>query len=137
MVTVSEKSQDAVLKSFSEGRFYLQIPASNKTRLILEEYAAIDRTSGQKAFSGQTLQAEGVPVIRVHAKYSDDSSGTLHILLLRNGSIIQNLTKTIPFTLDYEDFENTNSGKSYYRVIAYSEESPTRLLTNPIFVEHA
>lgn len=135
MVMAPEKSQEAVLNALSAGNFYVIIPNTHQKRLVLGEYAVLDRTSGQKAASGETLRSEGVPILRLNAKFSDASSETLRIVVLRNGSMIQNLTKTVPFTLDYEDWENTNPGKSYYRVIAYSEETPARLLTNPIFVE--
>jgi hypothetical protein len=137
MVAVPEKSRESVLKSISEGRVYLIIPASHERRLILEEFTVSDSLSGQKAGAGETLKSNGNPKIRLQVKFSDDAAGNLQMQLLRSGSIIERFTKTIPFSLEYEDIGNSEPGKSYYRVVAYSEESPDRLLTNPIFVDRA
>lgn len=135
MVWAPEKSREAILKSLSDGKVYLVIPSSHERRVMIDEYAVFDRTSGNKATSGEELQATGVPVVRLNAKFSNDSEGTMEIILLRNGSLLEQWTKTLPFTLDYEDWNNTNPGKSYYRIVAYSEQTPDKLLTNPIFVQ--
>lgn len=134
VVLAPEKSREAVLKSLSEGKLYVVIPSNHEKRLLVDDYAVFDVTSGQKAESGEELKAAGVPVVRLYARFSDNSEGTLQILLIRNGSLIQQWTKTLPFSLDFQDWENTRPGKTYYRVIAYSEQGGDRLLTNPIFV---
>ena len=136
MIVAPEKSRDGVLQSLSEGKLYLVIPASHDKRLLLEEYAVLDVTSGQKVPWAGVIKAQGVPTVRLHAKFSDNSEGSMQIILLRNGFKIEQWTKTVPFTMDYQDWENTAPGNSYYRVLGYSEQTPDRLLTNPIFVEH-
>jgi hypothetical protein len=134
MVIVPKKSKEDILKSIAGGKSYLIIPQNHEKHLILEEFAVFDRTSEKKGEMGKALNIKGIPVIRIKVKYSDGSSGAMQFLLLRNGRKIEHWNKTVPFTLEHEDPENTEPGKSYYRVIAYSEETPDRLLTNPVFV---
>ncbi len=137
MVIVPEKSREAVLNSLAHGQLYLVIPSSHDQHLRLETFRVKDSVSTKTAGLGEELSIEGTPVIQIQTRFSNNivSQNPMQIILIRNGEVVQHWENSVPFELEFSDTGNTAPGKSYYRVLAYSEKQPDRLLTNPIFVQ--
>lgn len=135
MVYAPAVKRNEILSALGKGRLYVTIPASHTERILLDEFSVSSET-GVKAGMGETLPVSGMPLIHLRAHLSEEVARDVKILLLRNGEVITQWNETLPFDLQYQD-RAPRTGKSYYRVVLYSETSPHRMVTNPIFLEHS
>lgn len=134
MVFAEAMTREAILNALASGRLYVIIPARHDRRLLLDRFQVGD-LNGHGANAGETSVISGAPQINLKMSFSDGSSQALEILLIRNGEVIHQWNETAPFDLVFQDHGFPEDRKSYYRVIAYSADSPDRLITNPVFAE--
>ncbi len=125
---------EEILKALASGKLYLIAPSKNGARVVLNEFSVFDPPTAGKVSSGETLKISEPPVIHFSASMSGSEAQKFEIHLVRNGMIIQDWIRTTPFSIEFTD-EEIPRGKSYYRIVAFTQDSPDRLLTNPIFVE--
>lgn len=117
MVWAPSKTRQAILQSLSQGKLYVTIPASAKSRVLLKDFS----------IQGNT--------VHIQIEMSDEAPIPMNLILIRNRSIIQRWEITLPQDIHFTDSENQKTGTSYYRIIGYSDQNPARLVSNPIFVE--
>lgn len=134
MILARRPERSEILQALKSGSLYVITPASHTERIMLDEFSVSDEASGNAAGMGQTLPVSGLPLIRLRAHLSEDADRNLEILLIRDQQVIAQWKETLPFDIRFQD-RNAKQGKSYYRIIAYSSDSPHRLITNPIFTE--
>ena len=127
---VSEKSEAAVLSSFSAGRMYA-LSRTPAYAFTLRQFAA--RQGNQEAGSGETLQAKASePLeIRVGVDASDGGEYPVRALLVRNGQIVQVWRGKTPLRVVHR--EPAGEMPAYYRLEVGGPE-PHRILSNPVFV---
>lgn len=117
ILTVKEKSREEVLGALKEGRLYLIALDRQGRRMVLHDFSVQD--------SGSAL------LIKLSLAHETGSSGAVHLVLIRNGEVLQEWEQPLPVDYEFRD-SIAPSTMSYYRLIVQSNEGG-RLLSNPIF----
>ena len=78
------------------------------------------------------IEVQGAPVIRFILIGKNKKKLPVNVALIRGGSVIQEFTGNTPFEVQYADLAFPRYNKSYYRLVARSQES--RIISHPIFV---
>ena len=133
-VSVREKTRENILESLRKGKNCLIMKDLSETQaMILNEFTVSDPLSAQSAGVGETLIISSVPKIRVQISFSDQANIPWHLVLIRNGKMIEIQDENGSATFEYDDTDLPPGDSAFYRVIAYSDGA-ARLLSNPIFV---
>lgn len=133
-VIVPEKTKENIFESLRKGKNYIIIKdRMGAQAMVLNEFSVSDPLTSQSASMGETVIVSAVPKIRFQISFSDQSNTPYHILLIRNGKMIEMEDLSGSGVFEYTDTELPQGDSAYYRIIAYSDGS-ARLLTNPIFV---
>jgi len=78
------------------------------------------------------IEVQGAPVIRFILVGKNMQKLPVNVALIRGGSVIEEFTGITPFEVQYADLGFLRFDKSYYRLVARSNES--RIISHPIFV---
>ncbi len=129
---VREKSREAVLDAMAHGRMYaVRQPDAN--RLSLDEFVVREKELGHKAEMGETLVSTGAPEIHLKVRDTGGEGKKARVTLIRNGTVIREVTATLPHQLVHTDAEVPLEGTVFYRVLVNASEVD-HLASNPIFV---
>ncbi len=133
-VLVQEKTKENILESLRKGKNYLitkdQLGAQ---AMILSQFTVVDPVSAQSAGMGETIMMSSIPKIRLQISFSNGTEAPFHIVLIRNGKMIEISDPSGPGIFEYDDTELPPDSAAFYRIIAYTDGN-ARLMTNPIFV---
>ncbi|MBI2544098.1 MAG: hypothetical protein HYW16_02600 [Candidatus Rokubacteria bacterium] len=130
---VSEKSEAALLSSFSAGRMY-SLSRTPAYALTLRSFTV--HQGDREAGSGETLQAAatGPLEVRVGVDASDGGEYPVRALLVRNGQVVQLWMGKTPLRVMHR--EVVGAGAAYYR-LEVRGTAPHQILSNPVFVRPA
>lgn len=120
VVHVKSKTRENILQAIRDGQYYLAMRGRGiPRRLVLEEFDVSIRG--------------GSPKIRVRLSFSDGSSGTVNLMLVRDGKMIQQWEQQVPSEMEQPDLPLEPGEKTYYRIIAFSDQTEN-LLSQPVFI---
>jgi hypothetical protein len=129
---ISELTRDEVLRALKEGRMYV-IRGKDASRFVLDKFIIRDTESGKERIAGQEIELEGRLQVEIKGHFLNGQNQPFKIKLIKNGSIINTIETTTPFDVSYQEENNGNDSKIYYR--AQVESDGVLLVTNPIFVK--
>lgn len=128
---IPKLSKIEVFKALKEGKMYV-IRGKDSSWFILDKFIVKDLTSAE-AMMGEEITLEGKPQIEIKGGFLNIESQPLKIKLIKNGGIIKTIETTSPFDISYQDEDNIDGEKKYYRLEIVSRDM--FLVANPIFVK--
>lgn len=126
---VRHKTEEAIMKALSEGRFYAVLKGS--TRLSLDRFRVRDNKTGNAAILGQELDLQGDPLVEGRLSASDNGRYAVKVSLIRGGEVMEYFEGETPLEFYFVD-QDYGDGKTFYRLDVRGAAG--RLLSNPIFV---
>ena len=78
------------------------------------------------------IEVQGAPIIRFMLIGRKKQKLCVTVALIRGGKVIQEFSGNTPLEVQYADLGFLRFDKSYYRLVARSQES--RIISHPIFV---
>ena len=114
------------------GRMY-SVRQPDDNRLSLDKFVVSDKSSGEEATMGETLQASDFPEINVKVRATKGGEKTATIDIIRNGETVKQETVSLPYNLTWRDLKVKKQASVYYRVNV-KVSSVDHLVSNPMFV---
>ena len=134
VLLVKQSTQAEVMNALKQGRCYAyrgRYPQS----VVMEEFSVGSSLNvAAKGYSGESIQLEGYPRIKIVLKSDKDKGGgnQVKVRLIRRGEVITTFEGALPMAVEYEDKEIDRNNKSYYR---FDMIGAGTLVSNPIFVD--
>jgi hypothetical protein len=126
---VRSLSKEEVLDAMRKGRMYCS-RGEGETWPKLDDFQVIG-DDDQKAVMGETLKTNRPPVIKFKVSFQGNKAGTVRILLIRGGTLLQTFEGDTPLQIQFTDEHLPMGDLTYYRLM----DSRKHLTSNPVFVK--
>lgn len=131
---LTDNSAAAALDALRRGRMYAARGKFPRVPQLDEFSVAAARPGAARAISGEEITLAGPARIRIalSAPMADGREREVRVRLIRSGTVIQSVRKTLPLTIDHTDSSASPGEKVYYRMEMTGDGT---ILSNPIFVK--
>lgn len=127
---VKSFTKGAVLEAIRKGRMYCS-RGDGAVWPKLDEFQAIG-SEGGSAVMGEILTTREPPLIKFTVSFQGEKKGSVKILLIRGGTLLQSFEGETPLEIQLTDGELSPGELTYYRLM----DSKKHLTSNPIFVRY-